>query len=283
MDGAAQVGATQTVSGGTASVSTVLADGSHSLTAVFTPTDATAFAASTSDPVSYEVTGVGSVATTTGLSVTPASPASSGTTETLTATVTPAEAAGTVAFFDGSTQVGSTQTVSGGSASVSVVLGDGSHSLTAVFTPADVTAFASSTSDAASYTVNAGSSAHRTRLHLTVWPHGHSFLGQRVFMVATIDPRWAHGTVEFFSGGRLLGVAHLKDGVAKFSTDDLKVGSHRLWARYVPWNPDNFAKSASNAVPIQVLPIPCKGRGHDGDASPAVFFMSRGDAAPAGF
>ena len=89
--------------------------------------------------------------------------------------------------------------------------------------------------------------------------------------------------MEFFSGGRLLGVAHLKDGVARFTTRDLKVGSHGFWARYVPFNPDNFRKSASNSVRIQVLPIPCKGHGHDGDASPAVFFIGRGAQPPAAF
>jgi hypothetical protein len=282
MDGATQVGSTQTVAAGTASVSAVLADGSHSLTAAFTPDDPTAFAGSTSEAADYTVTGVGPIATTTELSAAPSSPASHGATETLTATVTPADAAGTIDFFDGSTQLGTTQTVSAGSASVAVVLADGAHSLTAVFTPADASAFASSTSAELSYTVNAETSAHRTRLHLSVWPSDHAFVGQRVFLAATISPHWAHGTVEFFSGGRLLGVAHLKDGVAKLSTRDLKVGSHGLWAWYVPFNPDNFRKSASNSVRIQILPIPCKGHGHDGDASPAVFFVGRAQP-PAAF
>jgi Bacterial Ig-like domain (group 3) len=266
MDGATQVGSTQTVAAGSASVTAVLADGSHSLTAVFTPTDPTAFAASTSPTVDYTVTSAsGAVTTSTGLDVTPASPAASGATETLTATVTPSDAAGTVAFMDGATQVGSTQTVSGGMASVSPVLADGSHSLTAVFTPTDPTAFTASTSAAVAYTVNGASNPHRTRLHLTVGPGLHAQLGDRVWFRASIDPRWAHGTVEFFSGGRLLGVAHLKNGAATFSTDDLKVGSHGLWARYVPFNPDNFQKSASNSVRYVIVPNDCKAHHHDWD------------------
>jgi Bacterial Ig-like domain (group 3) len=271
-DGATQVGSDQPVSGGTASVSAVLADGSHSLTAVFTPTDPTAFAASTSAAVDYTVTGVGPVATTTTLDVTPASPAASGATETLTATVTPSGAAGTVDFFDGSTQVGTTQPVSGGTASVSAVLGDGDHSLTAVFTPTDATAYASSTSAEVSYSVGGTTNQpRRTKLHLNVWPPHSSVVGRRVFMSASIWPHWAHGKVEFYSGGRLLGTSKLEDGVAKFSTDDLKVGSHALWAKYLPWNPDNFKGSASNSVRIQILPHKCQFHGHNSsrDASPA--------------
>jgi capsular polysaccharide biosynthesis protein len=266
MDGATQVGSTQQVSGGTASVSAVLADGSHSLTAVFTPTDATAFSGSTSTAVDYTVTSTtgGQVTTSTQLDVTPASPAASGATQTLTATVTPGDAAGTVEFFDGSSQLGTTQTVVGGTASISLVLGDGDHSLTAVFTPTDATAFATSTSGAVSYAVG-GMTAHpkKTRLHLEVGPSDHTFLGHRVWFKATISPQWAHGQVEFFSGSRLLGVSHLKDGVARFSSDDMKVGSKGLWARYVPFNPDNFKKSASNSVRYQILPPPCRS-GHHG-------------------
>jgi hypothetical protein len=215
--------------------------------------------------VPYSVTGgVGPVATTSALGVTPASPASSGATETLTATVTPADAAGTVDFFDGSTQLGTTQTVSGGTASVSIVLGDGDHSLTAVFTPTDATAFAASTSPAVSYTVG-GTTTHpkKTRLHLVVGPSDHTFLNHRVWFRATVTPTWVHGTVLFYSGGRLLGEAKLKDGVATFSTDDLRVGSHGLWAKYVPFNPDNYMKSASNSVRYRILPAPCRS-GHHG-------------------
>ncbi len=54
LDGTTSVG-TGTVSGGKATATTTLADGSHSLTAKFTPTDATKQGASTSPAVSYTV------------------------------------------------------------------------------------------------------------------------------------------------------------------------------------------------------------------------------------
>src|SRR5579872_108372 len=56
MDGTTAIGSPVAVSSGTASTSTSLALGTHSLTAVFTPTDTTAFSGSTSTPpISYVV------------------------------------------------------------------------------------------------------------------------------------------------------------------------------------------------------------------------------------
>jgi hypothetical protein len=156
------VGATQPLVSGSAQVMSVLADGSHSLTAQFIPTDPTAFAGSTSTAVVYQV---GPFTTTTVLGVTPSSPAAHGTTETLTATVTPSAAVGTVEFFDGATQVGATQPLVSGSAQVMSVLADGSHSLTAQFIPTDPTAFIGSTSTAVAYTVTpAGQNASMTAI-----------------------------------------------------------------------------------------------------------------------
>jgi hypothetical protein len=101
------------------------------------------------------------VATTTTLSVSPASPAASGSQETLTATVAAASGsavpAGSVEFMDGSADLASGTVSSSGVATGTANLADGSHSLTAVFTPSDSTAFSSSTSAAVSYTVNQAS------------------------------------------------------------------------------------------------------------------------------
>jgi len=93
-------------------------------------------------------------ATTTMLNVSPASPAASGTQETLTASVSPTSAAGSVQFRDGSTAIGAPVTVNNGVSSTTTKLADGSHSLTAVFTPTDTTAFGGSTSATVAYTVN---------------------------------------------------------------------------------------------------------------------------------
>jgi hypothetical protein len=85
--------------------------------------------------------------TSTALAVTPASPQPVGTALTLTATLTPSGAVGSVQFKDGVTNLGSAVAVSGGTAHITnSTLAAGTHSLTAVFTPTDPTAFTTSTS-----------------------------------------------------------------------------------------------------------------------------------------
>jgi hypothetical protein len=65
--------------------------------------------------------------------------------------------AGTVEFMDGSTDLTSGTVSSSGVATGTATLAAGSHSLTAVFTPTDSTAFSASTSSAVSYTVSPAS------------------------------------------------------------------------------------------------------------------------------
>jgi hypothetical protein len=149
------VGAPVTVGAGSASTTTTLAAGTHSLSAVFTPADPTTLAGSTSAATSYTVTGaVTPTATHTTLTVTPPSPVAAGTVETFTAAVSAVTAPGRVQFLDGATPVGGPVAVAAGAAETTTTLGPGTHSLTAVFTPTDRTAFAPSTSAATSYVVD---------------------------------------------------------------------------------------------------------------------------------
>ena len=92
-------------------------------------------------------------ATTTKLAASPLDPVAQGTTSTLTATVTPTAAAGKVQFKNGTADLGTPVTVSGGQAQYAGKLPAGSRSLTAVFTPTDSAAYASSTSSALTYVV----------------------------------------------------------------------------------------------------------------------------------
>ena len=93
--------------------------------------------------------------TTTSVGGAPASPTTVGTSVTFNATVSPS-AVGSVQFMDGSTPLGSPVTVSAGTASLTTsALTQATHSITAVFTPTDPTAFSSSTSSALSYEVDA--------------------------------------------------------------------------------------------------------------------------------
>ncbi|WP_344441097.1 Ig-like domain-containing protein [Kitasatospora nipponensis] len=153
LDGTTALGAPVAVAGGTAALTTAaLAQGAHSLSAVFTSSDA-AFAGSTSAATAYTVSPKGALPTTTALALSPSGSASHGTAVQLTATVT-AGAAGSVQFLDGGAPLGAPVTVAAGSAQLSVTsLTEGDHQLSAAFTPADATAFAASASAAVPFAV----------------------------------------------------------------------------------------------------------------------------------
>jgi hypothetical protein len=149
--------------GKTATITTTLSSGAHSLVAVFTPTDPRSFSGSVSLPVSYVVNAArGPVATTTTLTGSP-SPA---VPIILRATVVPASAVSTVEFTDGTTALGGPVPVIGGVAAVfTPVLTPGPHSLIATFTPTDPTAFGPSSSAPMSVLVTAQSGQISTLLH----------------------------------------------------------------------------------------------------------------------
>ncbi|HEY6423395.1 MAG TPA: Ig-like domain-containing protein [Pseudonocardiaceae bacterium] len=250
-DGASNIGTPVTVSSGAASTSTsALASGSHSLTAVFTPTDPTAFTGSTSPAVTYVVNagGGGATATSTVLGVTPVSPAAAGATETLTATVTPSAAVGSVQFVDGTTNVGDPVAVSGGTASATATLASGSHSLTAVFTPTDATAFAASTSSAVSYVVNAGGGATATSTVLGATPASPAAAGATETLTVTVTPSAAVGSVQFVDGTTNIGDPVDVSGGTATSTATLASGTHSLTAVFTPTDATAFAGSTSSAV-----------------------------------
>ncbi|MEV4615952.1 Ig-like domain-containing protein [Kitasatospora sp. NPDC049258] len=151
-DGATPVGSPAAVAAGQASTTTsTLAEGAHSLKAVFTSTDSH-YLGSTSSVVTYTISPAGAAATTTALAILPAGSAAKGAEVKLTASVAPA-AAGTVQFKDNGAVIG-TQAVAGGLAEFSTTtLAEGDHSLTAAFTPADATRYAASASVAMPFTV----------------------------------------------------------------------------------------------------------------------------------
>lgn len=152
-DGSTNIGSPVVVRNGTASgLTSTLAVGSRSLSAVFTPDNPTAFTPSTSPTVPFMVTGA--TDTTTTLTISPASQIAEGTPVTLTATISPATTLGTVQFKDGPTNIGGPVSVSNGIASGSTsTLAAGQRSLTAVFTPNNPAAFNASMSSAVPLTV----------------------------------------------------------------------------------------------------------------------------------
>ena len=131
-DGGSNLGATVTVSGGVATMSTnTLAAGTHQLTAVFTPSNSALFGGSTSSPaVPYTINGN---PTTTGLTINPGS-SQAFSPVTFTATVSPSTVAGSVAFSETGTVI-ATVNGSGTFVYVDSSLPQGTHTITAVFTP----------------------------------------------------------------------------------------------------------------------------------------------------
>jgi Bacterial Ig-like domain (group 3) len=98
------------------------------------------------------------------LTVSPAATAAAAASVTLTATATATAGTpvGSVQFKDGSTSIGNTVAVnaSGVATTTTASLTTGSHSLTAVFTPSDATAFTAATSAAVSYAITAATTTN---------------------------------------------------------------------------------------------------------------------------
>jgi hypothetical protein len=162
-DGTTTIGSPVAVNGsGVATTSTsTLAQGTHALSAVFTPTDPTSFAASTG--TASEVVNPASTPTTTALAV-GGSNTTAGADATLTATVTgpgtTPNGAGTVAFYDnGSTTAlpGTVTTPSTGVYALDLPTGfaAGNHSVVAKFTPTNLANFEASQSAAQAFSTQA--------------------------------------------------------------------------------------------------------------------------------
>ncbi|MEO9236890.1 MAG: Ig-like domain repeat protein, partial [Jatrophihabitantaceae bacterium] len=151
MDGATAIGSPVAVSGtGTATTTTsTLTQGSHALSAKFTPTNTAGFGSSTG---TFTAT-VNPVAPPTTTTLAVSGNTTTGTDATLTATVSPSTAPGTVAFFDnGSTTAipGTVSSPSAGTYALTLVGGftAGNHSVVAKFSSANVANFRSSQSAA---------------------------------------------------------------------------------------------------------------------------------------
>jgi hypothetical protein len=184
------------------------------------------------------------VATKTKLTVAPTS-AFHGAAVKLTATVSPA-AAGSVKFLNG-TKVLKTVTVSGGKATYTTkTLKDATYKLKATFTPTDSTAYTSSTSAAHSLTVK----AHSTKVSLKASAKSIT-KGSKLTLTIKESPAVA-GKIAIYDGAKKIGTVKVKKGKATFTTTKLKVGSHKLKAKFTPKNTQNDAKSTSKTVKVKV-------------------------------
>jgi phosphate ABC transporter phosphate-binding protein len=193
-------------------------------------------------------------ATTTTLQVSPSSPSAADTVETLTAAISPPGVAGSVQFQDGSASIGGPVTVSGGSASTTTTLAPGNHSLTAVFTPADLTGTRGSTSAEVSAVVSAPPGAKPTATAFMVTPSGSVIQGTPVILVAQVTPTNAAGTVQFRDGDTELGMPRpVIGGFALTVTSKLGKGAHSLTAVFTAANQAAFGPSMPPPVSLTVI------------------------------
>jgi phosphate ABC transporter phosphate-binding protein len=203
-------------------------------------------------------TGTGSATTptvtTTALEVSPGSPSAANTVETLTATISPLRVAGAVQFKDGSGSIGGPVAVSEGPASMTTTLAPGTHSLTAVFTPTDLTGTHGSTSAAVSAVVSAPPGAKATATAFMVTPSGSVIQGTPVILVAQVSPANATGTVKFKDGDTELGTPRpVIDGFALTVTSKLTKGTHSLTAVFTAANQAIFGPSTPSPVSLTVI------------------------------
>ena len=248
--GGTAFGTPQTVTSGVATLTTTaLPAGTNAVTAVFTSTSGNGYASSSSSSLSYDIT---AIPTTTVLATpTPASPQPFGTSVSLSATVSPA-ASGTVQFEVGTTAIGSPVTVTAGAASTSTsTLPVGTDSLTAVFTPTAGSNYASSTSTAVSYVIQA---IPTSTVLATPTPASPQFAGTPVTLTATVSPATT-GSVEFKSGSTVIGTASVSGGSATLTTSTLPVGIDSLTAVFTPTVGTGHLGSTSSAVSYTVVAL----------------------------
>jgi hypothetical protein len=241
MDGSTQIGSSQTLSGGVATlVYSNLPAATHSITVVYNGD--TNYATSTSSPISQIVNqATPSVSVSSNLQ----NSAVFGQSVTLTANVTSGAGTptGTVTFFDGSTPIGTTQTLSNGSASINISsLPTGSDTITAAYS--GDSNFTNVTSGNFTQTINQSTSA--TALSSSSNP---GVSGQTVTFTATVTAAGQGagtptGTVEFFDGSTQIGTTQtLSSGTASVSASALSLTGHTITAVYS--GDGNFLTSTS--------------------------------------
>ena len=231
-DGANTLGSV-TLSGGQASfITTTLAAGTHTITAVYGGDSN--FTGGTSGPFTQTVNSAALTGTTQTAVISSLNPSVLGQSVTFSAVVNPSNSGtptGTVTFKDGFTTLG-TGTLNGQTTSfITSSLSVGTHSIIAVYS--GDSNFTGSTSTALPQTVNSSSATNTTTsLVSSLNP---SALGQSVTFMATVTPTGSGtptGVVVFWDGGTELGNFALNGGHASLSTSALSVGTHSITAVY---------------------------------------------------
>ncbi len=224
-DGSTQIGSA-TLAGGSASFSTALAAGSHSITAAYQGSGS--FEPSTSAPLMQVV----SIATTTTSLVSSVNPVPLHKPVTYTATVVNqygAVVTGTVAFQDGGTTVATVSVVNNQAAYMTIYKKSGLHVIMAVYSgDANNTGSTSVT-----LMECAGSCGTGTAVTTSGSP---SQVGQPVTFTATVTSTKGKipdgELVTFYDGKTVLGSATLANEQAAYTTSTLSAKTHTIKATY---------------------------------------------------
>lgn len=239
-DGSTVLG-TVTLSSNTATLSSTLATGAHSITATYSGDSI--FSSSTSNTLSVSV---GTSATTTAL--TGPTSLNAGGSATLNATVSSTASgtpSGTITFKDGSTVLGTVALTSGAASYTSSALASGTHSITATYS--GDASFSTSTSSV--LTISVGTAATAT----TLTGSTSITLGESATYTAKVSSSISGtptGSITFTDGTTVLATVTLASGVATYTTSSLTAGSHSITATYS--GDTNYATSTSTALPVTV-------------------------------
>jgi len=225
-DGTSLLGTNTLIGGVTTWIASTLAQGPHSITAVYSG-DAN-FSSSTSPPLPQSVLG----ATTTSLTSSP-NPSSQGQAVTFTATLAwsgPGTPTGSIGFMGPTGSLGSAPLSQGSATFTTSSLALGANSITATYFGDQN--FAGSASQPITQTVNQGQAS----ISLSASPNPSTY-GQAVTFTATVSangaPSAPTGTVTFSSGGAALGpAAGLNNGQATFTMSTLAAGDYTITAQY---------------------------------------------------
>jgi len=252
-DGATALGTVPLVSSGANSSAasfpvSILAVGSHTITAVYSPTTGSAAGRASLIQV---VNGYMTSTTVVGV------PNSANVNQpvTFTATVTntspyPGTPTGSVAFSDGAISLGTFALNASGIASITTsTLAAGNHTITATYVPTGAFATSSGT-----YTESIIGQPSTTTLTVTPNP---AFFGTTVTLTAAVtgSSGTPTGTITFYDGAVTLGVATLTaSGQASITTSSLAVGTHTLTAIYS----GNSIYATSTSAPFTeiIQPLP---------------------------
>ncbi len=252
LDGATVIGSGTLTANGNGSATTTfttstLANGTHTITAVYGGDAAKYVLSSNSNAVTQNI----DAPTTTAVIATP-NPSSYGTAVTFTATVMPSGTVtptGTVQFLDGNQQIGSAQ-LSGSPTTASFTtstLAAGQHTITASYSGG-----AGSGASTGSTVLNVAAVQTATVVNASPNP---GIGGRGTALTATVKVLQGNtiptGNVSFADGATPLGTAVLNGSGTAALTANLAVGTHSITATYAPGTA-NDGPSASAALPLTV-------------------------------